>query len=46
MEFKDFLSDAEKSMSESAQLKLDLITKINAALPMASDSVLNKLLNY
>jgi hypothetical protein len=29
MEFRDYLDDAEKSMTESAQLKLELVNKIN-----------------
>lgn len=29
MEFREYLDDAEKSMTESAQLKLELVNKIN-----------------
>lgn len=29
MEFRDYLDDAEKSMTESAQVKLELVNKIN-----------------
>ena len=43
MEFKEFLSEAEKSMSESAQIKLDLITQINSLMGAAEIGDLKKI---
>lgn len=43
MEFKEYLSEAEKSITESAQLKLELITKINGLMGNAEISDLKKI---
>ena len=43
MEFKEYLSEAEKSMSESAQIKLELVTKINGLMGSAEIADLKKI---
>lgn len=43
MEFKEYLDNAEKSMTESAQIKLDLVTKINALMGTAEVGDLKKI---
>ena len=43
MEFKDYLTESEKSMTESAQIKLDLVTKINTLMGEAEIGDLRKI---
>lgn len=43
MEFKEYLSEAEKSITESAQIKLELITKINGLMGSAEIGDLKKI---
>jgi glutamine synthetase len=42
MEFKEYLDSAEKSMHESAQLQLELVTKINSLISSADITVLRR----
>lgn len=42
MEFREFINDAEKQMSESAQLQLELVTKINSLIGSADITVLRR----
>ena len=45
MEFKEYLTESEKSMTESAQIKLELelVTKINALMGSAEIGDLKKI---
>lgn len=43
MEFKEYLTESEKSMTESAQIKLDLVTKINTLMGEAEIGDLRKI---
>ena len=43
MEFKQYLTESEKSMTESAQIKLELVTKINSLLGTAEIGDLRKI---
>lgn len=43
MEFKEYLDDTGKSLAESAQIKLELVNKINSLLGTAEISDLKKI---
>jgi hypothetical protein len=43
VEFKEYLTESEKSMTESAQIKLELVTKINALMGSAEIGDLKKI---
>lgn len=43
MEFREYLTDTEKSLNESAQIKLELVTKINSLMGTAEIGDLKKI---
>lgn len=43
MEFREYLTDTEKSLNESAQIKLELVTKINSLMGAAEIGDLKKI---
>ena len=45
MDFKEYVKMEKPPISESAQLQLDLMTKINTLLGSASVSILKRVLN-